>query len=684
MNRRRVSFDHEEGKTIAIGENESSPHPPLRSTNLQNKFHYIPPPNSDPRFLPLSDNSVFRASSVPATSPPLPPISKKVSDALNSAVSPSPSPSPILPPDSSFNFNPAIASAANAPPISPAQTLQKDLLSRKRAVKDFHFGRTLGEGSYSTVVEVTEISTDRVYAAKILDKRHIIKEKKTKYVTIERNVLHKLNHPFIINLHYTFQDTRSLCKFNFFCLPFLFPPLQLYSLIDFIIDLAENGELLNFVRKYGGLSEKCTQFYLAEIVLAVEYMHKNNVVHRDLKPENILLGSDMHILVTDFGTAKVLDDSTDKSSDLRTNSFVGTAEYVSPELLLNKSSGKSSDIWALGCIAYQLLSGRPPFKGANEYQTFQKILHSEYEFPPHFSSAAKSLIEKILVLDPKARLGCGPRGIDDIKQHEFFNGIDWNTLPQQQPPPMQGLLNRSKSDKSSAVDFNQTPYIDSSPPITNPFDESRSIDISRSPPKIPPKPKMLDIQLNVDEHINRPGDCTTPSSRTGSSTDDSSSPISPTHSGKNIAKHSLVKKYIENSKYDNVMARTDLEHSVSNDSGPAAALLLQNNIQRQFTSPPLTQSSPNYGAQPEISQVSAVGSNTGPDGSSNARLGSNGLPIPIHPSYRNIGYSDPGMAVDQSSTDVYSKSMRRSRPFRKKSNACYSLFNSCFCCNSTK
>ncbi|KAJ2320968.1 3-phosphoinositide dependent protein kinase-1, partial [Coemansia sp. RSA 2681] len=203
---------------------------------------------------------------------------------------------------------------------SKQQQQQQQQSARKRAVDDFDFGNTLGEGSYSTVVEATERASGRVFAAKILDKRHIIKEKKIKYVNIERDILQALHHPFIVRLHYAFQDSQSLY---------------------FVIDLAANGELLSWIRKLGGLAEECARFYLAEIILAVEYMHMERTLHRDLKPENILLGSDMHILITDFGTAKMFPKG---ETDQRANSFVGTAEYVSPELLTEKSADRNSDL----------------------------------------------------------------------------------------------------------------------------------------------------------------------------------------------------------------------------------------------------------------------------------------------------------------------------------------------------
>ncbi|KAJ1732477.1 serine/threonine protein kinase [Coemansia sp. Benny D160-2] len=315
---------------------------------------------------------------------------------------------------------PANLRPANSSETTAAEAASAASASRRRLVSDFEFGETLGEGSYSTVVEATERATGRVYAAKILDKRHIIKEKKIKYVNIERDMLQALHHPFIVRLHYAFQDPHSLY---------------------FILDLAPNGELLAWIRRLNGLSLECARFYLAEIITAIEYMHGERTLHRDIKPENILLGSDMHILVTDFGTAKMFPahGSGSDNESMRAYSFVGTAEYVSPELLTDKAADRNSDLWAIGCIAYQLLTGRPPFKGVNEYQTFQKVLKLDYTLPPAMAPQARDLVERILVLEPEKRLGATQRGgFRELKAHAFFQGFEWNGLESRTPPPMAG------------------------------------------------------------------------------------------------------------------------------------------------------------------------------------------------------------------------------------------------------
>ncbi|KAG0280588.1 pkb-activating kinase-like protein [Linnemannia exigua] len=300
---------------------------------------------------------------------------------------------------------------------------------RKRTLADYRLGRTLGEGSYSTVVAAVDLSNRRDYAIKVLDKRHIIREKKVKYVNIEKNTLYKLDHPGVVKLYSTFQDSSSLY---------------------YVLELCQNGELLTYIKKLGSFDENCTRFYVAQILTAVEYVHSQGVIHRDLKPENILLDHRMYVKLTDFGTAKMLEPSEDGTESDRANSFVGTAEYVSPELLTEKAACKSSDLWALGCIIYQLLAGRPPFKGSNEYQTFQKIVKLEYTFPAGFPKTAMDLVSRLLVHDPNERLGANST-IDQLKQHPFFAGVEWSELWTQPAPRLMPYLPPTPTHNTEAL-----------------------------------------------------------------------------------------------------------------------------------------------------------------------------------------------------------------------------------------
>ncbi|XP_052772513.1 3-phosphoinositide-dependent protein kinase 1-like isoform X2 [Mya arenaria] len=304
---------------------------------------------------------------------------------------------------------------------------------QKKTPNDFVFGKVIGEGSFATVYLAKEISTGAEFAIKVLEKKHIMRERKTEYVMREKEVLMKLNHPFFIRLYFTFQDVDRLY---------------------FVLNYARRGELLDYLHRLSSFDEDCSRHYTAEIVKALEYLHGVNIVHRDLKPENILLNDEMHIQITDFGSAKIIKGNTDNSQNenepKRKNSFVGTAQYVSPEVLTSKHASKSSDLWALGCILYQFLSGEPPFRGGHEYQIFQKITKLEYEFPEGFSPVARDLVEKLLVLEPDKRLGSDETGgFEHLKGHGLFKGVDWDNIETSKPPELVPYLPATASNPES-------------------------------------------------------------------------------------------------------------------------------------------------------------------------------------------------------------------------------------------
>ncbi|KAI1298188.1 hypothetical protein EDD11_006870 [Mortierella claussenii] len=266
-------------------------------------------------------------------------------------------------------------------------------------LSDFQLLETLGTGTFGRVYLTRSQHDQQFYAMKVLKKSEVVRLKQVEHINSEKQILAQVHFPFIVDLHTTFQDDRNL-----------------YMLLEYVI----GGELFSHLRRAGRFSNDMTRFYAAEIVLAIEYLHARDIIYRDLKPENLLLDLNGHIKITDFGFAKRVQD--------RTWTLCGTPEYLAPEIIQSKGHGKPVDWWALGILIFEMLAGYPPFFDDNPFGIYEKILAGRIYFPAHIDSTAKDLIKKLLTADRTKRLGNLKGGSEDIKNHKWFRGVDWNGL----------------------------------------------------------------------------------------------------------------------------------------------------------------------------------------------------------------------------------------------------------------
>jgi 3-phosphoinositide dependent protein kinase-1 len=233
---------------------------------------------------------------------------------------------------------------------------------------------------------------------------------------MERDVFAMCNHRNVVKLYKTFSS-----------------PENLY----YVLEVCPNGELLSHIKKHGSFDVASATYYTADICGGLEHLHQLGIVHRDLKPENILMSADMRCKLTDFGTSKILDDDikNDWNARLRTQSFVGTPEYIAPELLDARDTCRATDLFALGSIVFQMITGRPPFKAKTEYLTIEKVKALDYQFPEGFPDVPAAFCKALLVRDPALRLGAGPDGYAKLRAHELFAGFDWDGMAADAPPP---------------------------------------------------------------------------------------------------------------------------------------------------------------------------------------------------------------------------------------------------------
>lgn len=186
------------------------------------------------------------------------------------------------------------------------------------------------------------------------------------------------------------------------------------------MEFGAGGEFFTHLRKLGRLENDAARFYAAQVVLIFEYLHKQSIVYRDLKPENLVLDRLGYAHLTDFGFAKRLTG--------KTYTLCGTPEYLAPEVLLNRGHGKGVDWWTLGIFLFEMLAGQPPFVDDDTMGIYSQIIEGRLVFPKFFERGAKSLIRHLVTQDVARRFGCLRRGADDVKDHKFFLGLDWEAL----------------------------------------------------------------------------------------------------------------------------------------------------------------------------------------------------------------------------------------------------------------
>jgi len=291
--------------------------------------------------------------------------------------------------------------------MAPSSSIQHEGKKEpNRANKmDFQIIRPLGKGSFGEVSLVKHLRTNETYAMKVMKKADC--EELYDDVYSEMKILAMLSHPFIVGMHFWFEDSD-----------------QLYYILDFV----PGGELYHHLLRRRRFSEPVARFYMAEIVLALEYLHKDGIMYRDLKPENLLLDADGHIKMTDFGLSK----SGITSVGDGAQTFCGTPQYLAPEILRGVEHGTAVDWWSAGVVLYEMVTGSTPFQSSNRKEMYTKVVKGHIAFPYFVSSPCKSFIRGLLVRRPRDRLGSGPLGINEIKAQEFFSAVDWDALLRKQ------------------------------------------------------------------------------------------------------------------------------------------------------------------------------------------------------------------------------------------------------------
>ncbi|XP_066356219.1 probable serine/threonine protein kinase IRE isoform X2 [Miscanthus floridulus] len=307
----------------------------------------------------------------------------------------------------------------------------------RTSIEDFEIIKPISRGAFGRVFLAKKRVTGDLFAIKVLRKADMIRKNAVESILAERDILISARNPFVVRFFYSFT-----CREN------------LYLVMEYL----NGGDLYSLLRNLGCLDEDLARTYIAELVLALEYLHSMSVIHRDLKPDNLLISRDGHIKLTDFGLSRVgLINSTDdlsgpdvssvlvgdhqptdaeqreqKRQQRQKQTAVGTPDYLAPEILLGMTHGPTADWWSVGVILFELLVGIPPFNAEHPQIIFDNIMNREIpwpQVPEELSFEAYDLIDKLLMENPVQRLGVTSAG--EVKAHPFFKDINWDMLARQ-------------------------------------------------------------------------------------------------------------------------------------------------------------------------------------------------------------------------------------------------------------
>lgn len=341
---------------------------------------------------------------------------------------------------------------------------ERALLRKRRTklqVDQFHIITQVGQGGYGEVFLARKRESGEICALKKLKKRVLVKMNEVRHVLIERDILTATRTPWLVKLLYAFQD-----------------PEHVYLAMEYV----PGGDFRTMLSNAGVLREEYARFYMAEMFVAVNEVHKLGYIHRDLKPENFLIDITGHIKLTDFGLAAGalnpgridslrhrLDQVKDTDFVYRTpaergsmykamraanahyaDSVVGSPDYMAPEVLRGHTYGYSVDYWSLGCMLFEFLCGFPPFSGGSPDETWAnlKSWHKVLQRPIytkkedlHFNLTDVAWDAVLCLIDtPERRFA----SLDQVSKHGFFTPLDFKTLRSLQPPLVPEL--RSETD----------------------------------------------------------------------------------------------------------------------------------------------------------------------------------------------------------------------------------------------
>lgn len=268
---------------------------------------------------------------------------------------------------------------------------------KKVTLNDFELLQTLGKGGFGKVYLALKQDTQELFALKAIRKAFVIEKNQFEQVRREKEILHDASHPFLVGLLCAFQTVDKL----FLLMPFV-----------------QGGDLFMHLKRRKRFTEHEVQFFVSQIILGLQFQHSKGIIYQDQKPENILLCSNGYIKLADFGAAKYCYQTKSYKT------FIGTADYIAPEVLKKLPYNKAVDWWSLGILMFELLYGKTPFFQQEPRLTFKHILTDAPHFPKdnHISIDCKDFILRCLCKDPENRIGS--KGDNELLEHHWFDNLE--------------------------------------------------------------------------------------------------------------------------------------------------------------------------------------------------------------------------------------------------------------------